>query len=230
MSNSWKNVYWVSLYIFLSLVELFLPAIRLRRSLVDSLVLFNGAAGSIINCTYDKKDGRYTTNLLTCKHVVRDETVTVVKFLSFDWNGHYQIEEILIGKVIRQNDYLDFAIVQVKTRRWYRAVIPNYANVRLLDKVYTVGAPKNRFWITEGSISSLNTEYGYFGCNSNIYPGNSGGPCFNARGEQIGIAARVAAHMGIWDMSYIHHMAVMVDLRSVKLVLGKDYYRYFKGF
>ena len=65
---------------------------------------------------------------------------------------------------------------------------------QLLDTVYIVGAPDSTTLvntITTGIVGRLNTDYTYWQdsivCDVFSWPGNSGGPLFNANGQIIGL-------------------------------------------
>lgn len=75
-------------------------------------------------------------------------------------------------------------------------------NVRQDEPLIVIGMPLGLKWcVTRGTVSQINFRMGdnptrHFIISASILPGSSGGPCFNNRGELIGIIVRSTSMLG----------------------------------
>ena len=108
------------------------------------------------------------------------------------------------AKIISQNEENDVAIVQIIDSRFKSAVEPINWNtsVSLGEKVFTLGYPisnkmSDNVKVVDGIVSGLNGRQGnkaFFQTTLPVWYGNSGGPCFNSKGEILGLATQI-----LWD-------------------------------
>lgn len=108
------------------------------------------------------------------------------------------------AKIISQNEENDVAIVQITDSRFKSAVKPVKWNssVSLGEKVFTLGYPisnkmSDNVKVVDGIVSGLNGREGnkaFFQTTLPVWYGNSGGPCFNSKGEILGLATQI-----LWD-------------------------------
>jgi S1-C subfamily serine protease len=108
------------------------------------------------------------------------------------------------AKIISQNEENDVAIVQITDSRFKSAVKPIKWNssVSLGEKVFTLGYPisnkmSDNVKVVDGIVSGLNGRDGnkaFFQTTLPVWYGNSGGPCFNSKGEILGLATQI-----LWD-------------------------------
>jgi S1-C subfamily serine protease len=118
--------------------------------------------------------------LLTNCHVVG--TSTAVELFH---EGHRQL-----ANVVSANPEADRCILAVSgtLRKWVR--VRPYADVKVGDRVYTIGTPKGlELTLAEGVISSKRTADGtrLVQTNAAISQGSSGGGLFDSQGNLIGI-------------------------------------------
>lgn len=108
------------------------------------------------------------------------------------------------AKIISQNEENDVAIVQITDSRFKLSVKPVKWNssVSLGEKVFTLGYPisnkmSDNVKVVDGIVSGLNGREGnkaFFQTTLPVWYGNSGGPCFNSKGEILGLATQI-----LWD-------------------------------
>ena len=108
------------------------------------------------------------------------------------------------AKIISQNEENDVAIVQITDSRFKSTVNPVKWNssVSLGEKVFTLGYPisnkmSDNVKVVDGIVSGLNGREGnkaFFQTTLPVWYGNSGGPCFNSKGEILGLATQI-----LWD-------------------------------
>ena len=109
-----------------------------------------------------------------------------------------------IANIISQNEENDVAIIQITDSRFKSAVNPiNWnSSFSLGEKVFTLGYPisdlmSDNVKVVDGIVSGLNGREGnksFFQTTLPVWYGNSGGPCFNSRGEILGLATQI-----LWD-------------------------------
>lgn len=140
-----------------------------------------------------KKDDKYGY-ILTNHHVIDGNTGIKVTMSN---------DDVVDGKVLGSDEYLDLAVVQVDVSSITQvAKIGNSASVNLGDTVFTVGTPVSyeyRGTVTRGTLSgknrmvsvSINSSEDFvmkvLQVDAAINPGNSGGPLVDVKGNVIGI-------------------------------------------
>jgi S1-C subfamily serine protease len=118
--------------------------------------------------------------LLTNCHVIKD--VPVVQLLR---EGEKQL-----ARVVSANPAADRCILMVSGTlpRWVK--VRPFADVKIGERVYTIGTPKGlELTLAEGIVSSKRAADGtrYVQTSAPISPGSSGGGLFDAQGNLIGI-------------------------------------------
>ena len=108
------------------------------------------------------------------------------------------------AKIISQNEENDVAIIQINDSRFKSTVNPVkwHSSVSLGERVFTLGYPisnkmSDNVKVVDGIVSGLNGIEGnksFFQTTLPVWYGNSGGPCFNSRGEILGLATQI-----LWD-------------------------------
>ncbi len=108
------------------------------------------------------------------------------------------------AKIISQNEENDVAIVKIIDTRFKSTVKPiNWnSSISLGEKVFTLGYPiskkmSDNVKVVDGIVSGLNGIEGdkaFFQTTLPVWFGNSGGPCFNSKGEILGLATQI-----LWD-------------------------------
>jgi S1-C subfamily serine protease len=106
--------------------------------------------------------------------------------------------------IISQNKATDVAILKIEDDRFESNIAPIKweTDFRLGEKVFTLGYPisnkmSNNVKVVDGIISGENGVGGspiYFQTTLPVWYGNSGGPCFNSKGEILGLATQI-----LWD-------------------------------
>lgn len=203
-----------------------------RQTLTRSLVKIQGGSGSVINCQYDPVVCKYKTTILTNHHVIDGVKKIECALPYIDQRGYLYGVESVEASVIISDKKMDFAILLCFTEKYVRPVTVNTGNrIAVMDKVFIIGCPYNTtFWVSEGVVASLNARYGYFGHNAPIFYGNSGGPCFNADGEQIGITSCLDVYD--WSKFFdirlpITHQSYSINISKIYEKLGKEFLMYF---
>ena len=125
--------------------------------------------------------------VITANHVVQDAKTIV----AVDYNGcEYEVE------YFKGCEYADLGVVQLKPPTPLPIVSLAEANVEVGDTIYICGSSLGDFTnsLSKGIVgypSRLFEDMGYskpvFQTDSSAYPGNSGGPVYNANGEVVGI-------------------------------------------
>jgi S1-C subfamily serine protease len=103
-------------------------------------------------------------------------------------------KELRSAEIVRKSQTADLAVLKVEAKTTGLPLATS-RNVKLGERVYTVGFPKPPLQghepkFNEGSVSSLagfQDDFSNFQISAPIQPGNSGGPLANAQGEVIGI-------------------------------------------
>lgn len=140
-----------------------------------------------------KKDESYGY-ILTNHHVIEGATDIKVTMSN---------DDIVDGKVLGSDQYLDLAVVQIDAKNVIQiAKIGDSNDSNLGDTVFTVGTPVSyeyRGTVTRGTLSGKNRMVSVSVDSTNdfimkvlqidaaINPGNSGGPLVNVEGKVIGI-------------------------------------------
>jgi len=130
------------------------------------------------------------------------------------------------AKIISQNEENDVAIVQITDSRFKSAVKPIKWNssVSLGEKVFTLGYPftkemSDNVKVVDGIVSGLNGRKGnkaFFQTTLPVWYGNSGGPCFNSKGEILGLATQILRDKGekLDNVAYITKTSNVLSLAN----------------
>jgi V8-like Glu-specific endopeptidase len=105
-------------------------------------------------------------------------------------NRNFQItlknKEILYAYLVRASDDYDLALLKVDGCRTPFIYPADMDRVAQRQKVWAIGSPLNiADTMKDGTVSGFTGKY--IQTNAQIYPGNSGGPLVNEKGQVIGI-------------------------------------------
>ncbi|MBD1853176.1 trypsin-like peptidase domain-containing protein [Cyanobacteria bacterium FACHB-502] len=110
------------------------------------------------------------------------------------------------GRTIASDQSLDLALVQLDgAANLLVAALAQSANVKVGDTVRAIGSPMGSHWKhTEASVIVINSDCGLQALNGKcirtpsgfLYPGNSGGPLLNDRGEVFGVNRAIQESSG----------------------------------
>ena len=138
-----------------------------------------------------------------------------------------------IANIISQNEENDVAIIQITDSRFKSAVNPVKWNssVSLGEKVFTLGYPisnkmSDNVKVVDGIVSGLNGIEGnksFFQTTLPVWYGNSGGPCFNSRGEILGLATQILWDKGekVDNVAYVTRTSNVLSL-SNSIILSEN--------
>ena len=139
-----------------------------------------GGSGFFINSRGD---------MLTCAHVV-DDTDT---YRIINKNGTV----VHVKQVLKKDKERDIALITVDepSFKFDHLNIEKDTNVKVKETVVVIGNPwlDYDFSMSEGIVSALRKykdKYLYLQVTAPAYPGNSGGPILNERGNVIGMVSR----------------------------------------
>lgn len=125
-----------------------------------------------------------TDKIATNYHVINGATTLYVKLVNKkDW---FKVERVITTDVQH-----DLAILKVSGIKSQPLILSNSDRVRIGEKVYAVGNPRNlEGTVSDGIISSVRGEGKdkWLQMTAAISPGSSGGAVLNRQGEVIGIA------------------------------------------
>lgn len=109
--------------------------------------------------------------------------------------------------IISQNEFTDVAILKIDDNRFESNVQPIkwQTDFKLGQKVFTLGYPistkmSDNVKVVDGIVSGMNGREGdplYFQTTLPVWYGNSGGPCFNDKGEILGLATQILFDQGV---------------------------------
>jgi S1-C subfamily serine protease len=131
--------------------------------------------------------------LATNNHVIKGAKSIRVAFQNdnIDYNA----------SVISQNEINDVAIIKIVDERFSKKLEPINWNTdyKLGQKVFTLGYPishkmSDNVKVVDGIVSGINGRDGiktFFQTTLPVWYGNSGGPCFNDKGEILGLATQI---------------------------------------
>jgi hypothetical protein len=97
----------------------------------------------------------------------------------------------------------DLALLKLEKRLPHRRAVLGRELPAVAARAYVIGAPKGyAFSISDGLISQIRSVQGFlqYQLSCPIFPGNSGSPVFNQRGEVIGVASWTKA--GAQNLSF----------------------------
>lgn len=141
------------------------------------------------------------------------------------------------AKVIGHEQDNDLAVIKVDAVGLNPVTLGTNKNMKVGNKVYTVGNPLGEltYTMTSGIVSALDREIvGRDGTSINMFqidaavnPGNSGGPVYNDRGEVIGIVSAKYSSTGIEGLGFAIPIDDANDIVSQLMtkghVTGKPY-------
>lgn len=157
--------------------------------------------------------------IVTNNHVISDAKKIRIAFQndSLDYNAI----------IISQNEQTDVAILRIEDKRFYSNLIPVSWNINynLGQKVFTLGYPisskmSNNVKVVDGIVSGTNGRSGdpmFFQTTLPVWYGNSGGPCFNSKGEILGLATQI-----LWDRGEKVDNVVYITKTENIFDLGKE--------
>lgn len=170
----------------------------------------SSGSGALIN-----KDGYIVTN----NHVVTGADKIRIAFQndSIDYNA----------VIISQNEAADVAVLQIVDNRFKSEITPVSwsTDFNLGQKVFTLGYPisnkmSNNVKVVDGIVSGETGVGGnsmYFQTTLPVWYGNSGGPCFNSKGEIVGLATQI-----LWDRGEkVDNVAYITKTENI-FNLGKE--------
>ena len=126
--------------------------------------------------------------------------------------------------IISQNEATDVAILKIEDDRFESNIDPvNWeTDFNLGQKVFTLGYPisdkmSNNVKVVDGIISGENGPIGdplYFQTTLPVWYGNSGGPCFNSKGEILGLATQILFDRGekVDNVAYVTRTENILNL------------------
>lgn len=175
----------------------------------------NSGSGGLIN-----KEGYIVTN----NHVISGAKRIRVAFQndSLDYNA----------VIISQNEKTDVAVLKIQDERFTSNIKPVSwsTNFNLGQKVFTLGYPisdkmSNNVKVVDGIISGKNGRGGdpsYFQTTLPVWYGNSGGPCFNSKGEILGLTTQILWDRGekVDNVAYITKTANIINLGGEAIIGG----------
>ncbi|MBT4929525.1 MAG: trypsin-like peptidase domain-containing protein [Flavobacteriales bacterium] len=144
-----------------------------------------------------------STGLVLTNHHVIDQAKSIIIQLR-DSSGNKLESEARVLREQRENDIAVLQILNaslIPSEQIYPELI---TDVRLGQEVYTMGYPIStkmgeNMKVVDGIISSLTgaqDDQKYIQTTLPVWYGNSGGPCFNDRGQLIGLVTSVMYHQG----------------------------------
>lgn len=109
--------------------------------------------------------------------------------------------------IVSQNELTDVAVIKIDDDRFESNVQPIkwQTDFKLGQKVFTLGYPistkmSDNVKVVDGIVSGTNGREGdplYFQTTLPVWYGNSGGPCFNDKGEVLGLATQILFDQGV---------------------------------
>lgn len=163
--------------------------------------------------------------IATNNHVVKNAKKIRISFQNDTTN--YEAD------IISQNEKNDVAIIQIIDTRFVSNLKPiNWNNsISLGEKVFTLGYPisnkmSDNVKVVDGIVSGLNGKGGddsFFQTTLPVWYGNSGGPCFNSKGEIIGLATQILWDQGekVDNVAYITKTSNILKL-SNNIIISKN--------
>jgi S1-C subfamily serine protease len=128
------------------------------------------------------------------------------------------------AKIISQNESTDVAIIKIEDERYTSTVQPISFNneISLGQKVFTLGYPisdkmSDNVKVVDGIVSGLNGVQGneaFFQTSLPLWYGNSGGPCFNSKGQILGLTTQILYDNGMKldNVAYITRVQNILEL------------------
>lgn len=176
----------------------------------------SSGSGVLIN-----KDGYIATN----NHVIKGAKKIRISFQ----NDSTDYE----AKIVSQNEENDVAIIQITDSRFKSDVksVKWNSSISLGEKVFTLGYPisnkmSDNVKVVDGIVSGLNGIEGnkaFFQTTLPVWYGNSGGPCFNSKGEILGLATQILWDKGekVDNVAYITKTSNVISLAN-SIIIEED--------
>jgi len=216
----------------------------------DVTITDNGIADSvekvydnvIVVSTY-KDNSQYASGSGFIYKVDGDDTYIITNHHVIESGNNYKITytdgEVVNASLIGSDEYADIAVLKVKSREGYEAVLLGESNtLKVGDTTFVVGAPLDNVYswtVTRGIISGKErlVEIALTGNNNADYimnviqtdaavnAGNSGGPLCNINGEVIGVISAKISSTGVEGMGF----AIPIEIASEKaeqIINGED--------
>lgn len=130
------------------------------------------------------------------------------------------------AKVISQNENTDVAILKIDDERFSSNLPPTkwQTDFKLGQKVLTLGYPisdkmSENVKVVDGIVSGMNGREGdplYFQTTLPVWYGNSGGPCFNDKGEILGLATQILFDQGV----KVDNVAYVTKTENIQRLAG----------
>ena len=163
--------------------------------------------------------------VVTNEHVISNSTM--IKITTFEKEASKET----LATVLATDEKNDVAILKLVEPIGKDVFIPNLSyNYNMGSEVFTIGFPKTSILgsnakLTNGIVSSttgVKDDPRYLQTNCAIYPGNSGGPLFNSKGEVLGItSASLKAENDItYSIKSIYISALLIG-QGIDLKLNK---------
>jgi serine protease Do len=153
--------------------------------------------------------------LLTDAHVVGEAKMVTVRLVT---------GREIVGEVIRSDKKRDVAIVKVEEEKMIPLPVSS-VSVNIGGKVYAIGTPLDvnlSTTLSSGIISGFRIEDGqrYIQSDTNILPGNSGGPLLDENGNVLGIAVYI---IGLPDAPSGLNFFIPINeaLEAINIEIGK---------
>lgn len=127
------------------------------------------------------------------------------------------------AKVVGYESSNDIALIKIEASGLNAAVIGNSDNIRVGQRVYTVGNPFGElvFAMTDGIVSALDRVVTFESKKVNtlqfsaaVNPGNSGGPVYDTNGEVIGIVSAKYISNNIEGIGFAIPINDAIDIAS----------------
>lgn len=165
------------------------------------------AEGNIIGSAVVVKHVDNYYYLLTCEHVIKDESSLYI---------------LVYGNLIKITDtYIhktqDIAVVRIQTDLLLQTAELS-ENFTILDEVYSVGYPLGLYRaITQGIINYPFTKDSgdAWTCSAPAFSGNSGGGVFTKDGQLIGISVALGGHDHIVSVVLVPHLHVFIPVKYI---------------
>lgn len=128
--------------------------------------------------------------------------------------------------IVSQNEQTDVAVLKIQDERFYSDVkaVSWSTEFKLGQKVFTLGYPisdkmSNNVKVVDGIVSGENGRKGnsfYFQTTLPVWYGNSGGPCFNSKGEILGLATQILFDRGekVDNVAYVTRTENILNLAN----------------
>lgn len=160
------------------------------RSFSTGLCRVNsGGSGSLVKVFKD--DGNWYGYVLTAGHCIKaDNGVELYNGINYTTSLHANVMEAQFHNINGNSQY-DYGILKVRLDKPYLCTKVSDSKVKLGEEVYCLGNPNGiENWLGKGIISNI--QYLYYGHDSCMWFGNSGGILMNKDMEQVAVNSKIA--------------------------------------